>query len=248
MTNQELCALHTLSFGRISGLFNTNYPVTEQEWASFTRLMVEEKKFPVSCLIWWKLGLSPRALDSAWSNEAHQLAGRITIPIWDPWGELVSISGRALYPGQDPKFWHPSFKKREILWAYHAIAHGALDNDATIFLVESFFDVMAIGLAGHPAVAMMGAQLSLRQASLLRRIAKRVVYLPHQDKTDWRSLGIISHTLSTAGLDTQLSLLPRGEDFADFWAIAPQEAARFLAAVVRPAPRIEPMSLAVRLR
>ena len=99
------------------------------------------------------------------------MAGRIVIPIHNEAGQLIAFAGR--WPGVPaegegeplPKYkLPPKFKASHVVYNLYRVPP---DARATI-LVEGFFDVIELHQAASvPTIALMGTQLSERQAELI---------------------------------------------------------------------------------
>jgi DNA primase len=105
------------------------------------------------------------------------LRGRIVIPIHNPSGELVAYAGRAI-DGQ-PKYRFPAgFRKSLVLFNLHrAIATKA----RIVFVVEGFFDAIAVHQAGYPAVGWPARSTAVRPAP---GCDQRAFELPTRDATE----------------------------------------------------------------
>jgi len=121
------------------------------------------------------------------------LRGRVVVPIHNEQGELVAYSGRAIGPTK-PKYRLPAgFRKSHLLFNLHrAIEKGR----RTLILVEGFFDTFKIHQAGYPNVAaLMGSQLSGRQATLLGTYFDQVVLMLDADLAGKAATAVIGNAL-----------------------------------------------------
>jgi DNA primase len=121
------------------------------------------------------------------------LHGRIVIPIHNASGELIAYAGRAI-DGREPKYRFPAaFRKSLVLFNLHrAIAAKA----RTVFVVEGFFDAIAVHQAGYPVVALMGSTISRRQVGLLSDHFDRVVLMLDGDEAGRQGTAIIGGVLA----------------------------------------------------
>ncbi len=102
----------------------------------------------------------------------HELAGRIIIPICDPYGNPVAISTR--HPEKRRDFWHESFNKSFYLYGLHIAKRYIISRQKAI-IVEGEFDVTCLHSMGLKAtVGVCGSAFSPFQASLLARYCNEV--------------------------------------------------------------------------
>jgi DNA primase len=108
------------------------------------------------------------------------LHGRIVIPIHNEYGELLAYSGRAI-DQTEPKYRLPAgFHKSHVLFNLHRAIRS---EDRSLILVEGFFDTFKIHKAGHHNVAaLMGSNLSERQANLVGTYFDRAILMLDGDK------------------------------------------------------------------
>jgi DNA primase len=121
--------------------------------------------------------------------------GRIVIPIRNSIGKIIAFSGRSIH-GEQPKYINSPetiiFKKREILFN---LDRAKLESDKLLFLVEGYFDVVALEKYGFaPAVCTMGTSLSLEHVKILKRFFNEVILVYDGDnagkKAAFRTLDI----------------------------------------------------------
>ena len=101
------------------------------------------------------------------------LQNRITIPLRDERGRIVAFAGRAISDEQKPKFINtrntPLFQKRAFLaFAYEAAQK--LPKHKLLYVVEGYFDAMHFLINDIPAVCVMSTNLTLAQATLLKKL------------------------------------------------------------------------------
>ena len=110
-------------------------------------------------------------------NDLPDVSGRIIMPLFDLYGELVAVTTRDMRDAEDPyykKHWHESFEKGQYLFGMDLARREIVSKKAAL-VVEGQFDVAylrSIGI-GH-VVAAMGGVLSSRHASLLARYCSTV--------------------------------------------------------------------------
>jgi hypothetical protein len=101
------------------------------------------------------------------------LQNRITIPLRDERGRIVAFAGRAISDEQKPKFINTRntalFQKRAFLaFAYEATQK--LPKHKLLYVVEGYFDAMHFLINDIPAVCVMSTNLTLAQATLLKKL------------------------------------------------------------------------------
>jgi len=103
------------------------------------------------------------------------LQNRITIPLRDERGRIVAFAGRAISDEQKPKFINTRntalFQKRAFLaFSYEAAAETAETQKKLLYVVEGYFDAMHFLINDIPAVCVMSTNLTLAQATLLKKL------------------------------------------------------------------------------
>ena len=178
----------------------------------------------------WMLGIS------------DTIGPRLSIPIRDPYGDVVSISYRALQDGVEPKFWHHSFTKTQYLYGLYEILKDQLDLQH-VFLVESYFDVIHLCRLGHASVAMMGSCISIEQASLLSRYTDSVIYIPHRGVRDSTTVARVLSTVGCVGIKATAGYLPAElDDVAEAIERWPNQTQQWLQNLLRQDAEPEPYS------
>ncbi len=102
---------------------------------------------------------------------------RLIFPITDGRGRLISFGGRALDPearakylnGPETRVFHKGANLYGLAEARRLLAQGG--DDARLFVVEGYMDVIACQRAGLAAVAPMGTALTEEQMAVLWRVA-----------------------------------------------------------------------------
>jgi hypothetical protein len=116
------------------------------------------------------------------------LQNRITIPLRDERGRIVAFAGRAISDEQKPKFINTRntalFQKRAFLaFAYEAMQRFTEQDEPAretskreaarkklLYVVEGYFDAMHFLINGVPAVCVMSTNLTLAQATILKKL------------------------------------------------------------------------------
>jgi DNA primase len=168
-----------------------------------------------------------------------RLRARVTFPIQDARGRIVGFGGRAIAPGQEPKYLNtpetPLFRKRESLYGLPA-ALEAIRRAERAVVVEGYFDRIALAQAGVPeAVATCGTALGPEHGRGLRRRTREVVLLFDGDEAGERAAERALEVLLPAGLRVRAAVLPAGEDPDSLLARDGPEALRALVEAATPA-------------
>ena len=141
--------------------------------------------------------------------------GRLLFPIHDLRGRVVAFGGRILGEGE-PKYLNSPeteiFYKGRTLYHLHE-AKQAIRREGQALLVEGYFDVVRLSLAGiEHAVAPLGTGLTDDQASLLRRYTGTVILLYDSDSAGLRATFRAGDVLLRHRIEVRVGTLPEGED------------------------------------
>jgi len=140
---------------------------------------------------------------------------RLLFPIHNLRGRLVGLGGRLLGPGE-PKYLNSPeteiFHKGKQLYNLHQ-ARGAIRKEESVLLVEGYFDVIRLSLAGvENVVAPLGTALSPDQAALLKRFAPAATILYDSDLPGLRATFRAGDELLRHAVRVRVATLPPGED------------------------------------
>jgi DNA primase len=141
--------------------------------------------------------------------------GRLLFPIHDLRGRPVGFGGRLLGPGE-PKYLNspegPIFHKGGLLYNLHQ-AKNAIRKHESVILVEGYFDVIRLVLAGvEHVVAPLGTALTPEHAAALRRLAPQAVVLFDSDAAGLRATFRAGDELLAHGMRVRVATMPPGED------------------------------------
>jgi DNA primase len=141
--------------------------------------------------------------------------GRLLFPIHDLRGRVVGFGGRLLGPGE-PKYLNSPdtelFHKGRLLYNLHQ-AKNAIRREETVVLVEGYFDVLRLVLAGiEHVVAPLGTALTPDQAALLKRVAPAAVLLYDSDQAGLRATFRAGDELLRHSVRVRVATMPPGED------------------------------------
>ncbi|MCE2564345.1 DNA primase [Komagataeibacter sp. FNDCF1] len=146
---------------------------------------------------------------------------RVTFPIRDRRGRLVSFGGRILGDGQ-PKYLNGPetavFSKRRVLFGLDRAREGVRGTGAgaELLVVEGYMDVIALHQAGfHGAVAPLGTALTAEQLEALWQVAPAPVLCFDGDAAGQRAAVKAAQTalpLLNVERTLRFCVLPEGED------------------------------------
>jgi DNA primase len=141
--------------------------------------------------------------------------GRLLFPIHDLRARAVGFGGRILGEGE-PKYLNspdtPIFHKGKLLYNLHVAKHAMRKAERAI-LVEGYFDVLRLTLAGFEEVAApLGTGLTGEQAELVKRHAPQVILLYDSDDAGLRATFRAGDELLRHSLRVGVATLPEGED------------------------------------
>jgi DNA primase len=140
---------------------------------------------------------------------------RLLFPIHDLRGRPVGFGGRVL-GDREPKYLNSPdsdiFHKGRLLYHLH-VARQAIRKTEHAVLVEGYFDVLRLALAGMDhVVAPLGTGFTADQAQLLKRLAPRVTILFDSDAAGLRATFRTADELLRAGVSVAVATMPEGED------------------------------------
>jgi DNA primase len=135
---------------------------------------------------------------------------RIIFPIADARGRVVSFGGRAMNPDDRAKYLNGPetglfHKGRTVYGLQEARRLLAIDDEASLLVVEGYMDVIACQRAGVAAVAPLGTALTEEQMELLWRLQPDPVLCFDGDKAGLRA--------AYRAIDRALPLLKPGKSF-----------------------------------
>ena len=169
-----------------------------------------------------ELGIETRVLLDAGVAAARddgsihsRFRSRLLFPIHDLRGRVAGFGGRLLGPGE-PKYLNSPenqiFHKGRQLYYLHQ-AKSAIRKEETVILVEGYFDVLRLVLAGiEHVVAPLGTALTADQATLLRRFAPAAILLYDSDQAGLRATFRAGDELLRHGVRVRVATMPAGED------------------------------------
>jgi DNA primase len=140
---------------------------------------------------------------------------RLLFPIHDLRGRPVGFGGRLLGPGE-PKYLNSPeteiFHKGKQLYNLH-LAKMPIRKEEKVILVEGYFDVLRLALAGiEHVVAPLGTSLTADQAILLKRFVNEATLLYDSDRAGLQATFRAGDELLRHGFRVRVATLPPGED------------------------------------
>lgn len=169
-----------------------------------------------------RLGLNERVmLEAGLLAERHdgkvipRFRDRVLFPIHDIRGKVVGFGGRLLGPGE-PKYLNspesPIFHKGGTLYNLHA-ARQAIRKEEQVIIVEGYFDVIRLVLAGcENVVAPLGTAVTSEQAALLKRYAPTATLLLDSDSAGLKATFRAGDELLRNQVRVRVATMPDGED------------------------------------
>ena len=141
---------------------------------------------------------------------------RLMIPIYRDTGSVIAFGGRALAPGQQPKYVNSPetalFSKGRTLYGLH-LTKKAIRRLGYAVVVEGYFDFAQAYQSGiQPIVAICGTALTESQARLLHQCTTKVILSFDPDFAGQNASERSGELLISEGLHVNVALLPPGED------------------------------------
>jgi len=108
------------------------------------------------------------------NGDPHEFAGRIIIPIYNQYRELIALSSRDWRENAYQKFFHETFEKKFYLFGLNYAKNDIVKRNKTI-LVEGEADVMVSHQFGlNCTVGLMGSAPQIHHISLLSRYCREI--------------------------------------------------------------------------
>jgi len=141
---------------------------------------------------------------------------RVTFPVADLQGRVITFGARALSDEDQPKYLNGPetvvFRKSAVLYALDRARDG-IRRRGEALLMEGYTDVLTCHLHGvDHAVAGMGTAFTPRQAALLHRFTSRVVLVYDGDEAGRAAAERTLDLVLPEGLEVAVVLLPQGRD------------------------------------
>lgn len=135
----------------------------------------------------FKIGYVPSWVKNN-QGDRHTFAGRVIFPLYDQYGELISVSSRDWRPDAYQKFLHESFDKGNFLYGLN-VAKQSIINSKKVILVEGELDVLSLHRAGIGCVVgILGSAPQLYQISILSRYCQEMFLVFDNDDSGQKAL------------------------------------------------------------
>ncbi len=140
---------------------------------------------------------------------------RIIFPIFDARKQAVGFGGRVM-DDSVPKYLNspetPVFNKGRNLYGLH-LTKGACRSLETVFMVEGYFDLIALYQHGIKNVAAtLGTSLTTDHVRLLRGFAKRAILVFDSDEAGAKAAGRSIPLFKKENIEVRVMSLPKGHD------------------------------------
>ncbi len=194
--------------GETARAFELGY--APQGWEGLARHLAEKGFDPEEVR---RLGLVRPSRDGRGDYDLFR--ERLIFPIFDLSGEVAAFGGRLLGAGE-PKYLNspesPVYHKGRQLYGLYR-GRDAMRRQGEVLVVEGYFDVIALQRAGFEnVVATCGTAMTEDHARLLKRYARKVLFLFDQDaaglQATWKGMAQIL----PLGLSGAVVRLPQGDD------------------------------------
>jgi len=193
-----------------------NLPTDE---ASMWRVVTPDDEKPVRMydpVLVYKHGVAPKyilnrgftpATLKRWDVGKDEETGAVVLPVYQG-GELLGLIRRNVVPSARKYDNTPGFEKSEILFGLDLVPETCY----SVTLVEGPLDAMWLDQQGYPAVASLGATLSVVQAGILSRRFTRVTVAYDPDKAGRKGVRGAAYLLMSRGVDAWVATPPEGRD------------------------------------
>ena len=196
------------------------------EYGKIGRDYLQQRGLNSETIKQWEIGWSPYGCIpnnfKNWPEDFKpwpKLWGRITFPVRDQSGKMVSISGRLVLDLKDrPKYDHYPFNARKILFGLFQNKEEIRSFDKVI-ITEGQIDVISSWQEGLKiVVSSFGAHCSLDHFALISRYASVVNILYDEDAAGKNGTDAIEEFPTFGDLKVELKqgIFPKGEDL-DKW-------------------------------
>ena len=172
----------------------------EDESREALNYLVGKRKFNEKLLREFGIGYVPYHVKNDDGNR-HELAGKITYPIYNQYNELVAVSSRNWREGARQKFWHESFDKPFYLYGFN-IAKNYIQKYRKAILVEGEHDTMSMHKGGIKVTCgILGSAPQVFQIAMLMRYCDEIYTLFDSDVAGERARDMIGKIWEQYNLD-----------------------------------------------
>ena len=151
----------------------------------------------------------------------YNLWGRIIVPIYDEFGEVVSIATKKPVTEGKYPWWNMPFKKSHVLFLLDK-ARKPIYSEDKIYITEGYVDALTLYQHGvKNVVALMGTAFTLRKISLVARYTDNVCFCFDVDdnRSGQKASDLSIALLNKFGFCNNISIvdhMPVGEDPASY--------------------------------
>ncbi|MBX4195558.1 DNA primase [Candidatus Parcubacteria bacterium] len=166
-----------------------------------------------------RAGLIKRSEDHKDKEPYDVFRGRIIFPLFDPRGQVIAFSGRALGKDVEPKYLNspdtPLFTKSEVLYGLDKAREDIRRKDYAI-LVEGQLDLVLSHQAGvRNTVASSGTAFTEAHLERLKRLSPRIILAFDGDTAGVKAAEKSTILALSLGMEVKVAKLPDGKDPAD---------------------------------
>ena len=144
-------------------------------------------------------------------------SSRITIPVKNDRGEIVSYVGRATRAGEKIKYLNA--RNTEIYERGNSIYSPEIVGKGTGFgtIVEGTFDAMALAEQGFETYASLGTEATERQLDIVAEKHRNVLIMTDGDEAGQAAMMKLSKEMLSRGCMVMVAKIPDGKDPADYF-------------------------------
>jgi len=187
--------------------------LNHEEMGEPAKLYLQKRGINKETIDYWQIGYCPIG-----SQKYKKMQGRITFPVYNQSGEIVTISGRKIYDHVNgPKYDMYPFSARKTLFGLWQNKEHIRDmNHAAI--TEGQMDVITAWQQGFKiATSSFGAHGSLDHLAILSRYARNIDILYDSDDAGMKGIEGIRSIDSLGDINLRIkNPFPKGEDL-DSW-------------------------------
>lgn len=175
----------------------------------------------------------------SYDSGAIRYENRITIPIRNEYGQIISFTGRDITGAARSKYLHGTtssvFKKSDIVWNLSKVRSMIKDQDM-IVVCEGQMDAIAVTEAGIPAVSIMGSKISEEQLKIISKLTNNVYMIFDSDRAGQEGLMSAFKMISSMDIDAVFYsvVIPGDKDPDEFIKNNGIDAFRELVSEARP--------------
>ncbi|MFA5314042.1 MAG: toprim domain-containing protein, partial [Methanomassiliicoccales archaeon] len=115
---------------------------------------------------------------------SYYIKGRIILPIYSEFGELVAFATRKPSASPGNSWWNLPFKKSHYVFLLDKTRKYIFDSNK-VYIVEGYMDAILLQQAGiRNVVSIMGTALTLRKIGLIARYCNNVCICMDADKNN----------------------------------------------------------------